>query len=115
MLRKCRTGLRPAAFVGVMGPSEKMPRFTWAEVLVALVALALLARFYWAREILQWEENTLGGYRFLVTIPLVCFGVYCCFRNQPALVRRRAVRLVGVGFFLLAAVIGFSYFGVNVG
>ena len=96
-------------------------RFTLIEWLVAVVVLLVLARFFWAEEILSFEDGLFesvglgGGAKYLITVPLGIWVYYRVFKREQASAREKGIKVVRpqvlvVAIGLLALAIGILLF-----
>ncbi len=90
-------------------------RVTLIEWLVAVVLLLIVARFIFAKELVEFENGVFasiglgGGGKYLVTVPLAAWVMYRLFKRQQSeavekgtKVARPQVLVVGIGIVILA-------------
>jgi putative copper export protein len=90
-------------------------RFTLVEWLVAVIFLLVLARLFFAKELVEFEDSVFGsiglggGGKYLVTVPLAAWVMYRIYKREKAhavesgaKVVRPQVIAVAIGLLILA-------------
>ena len=90
-------------------------KISWVEVLIAIAVLAIIARYIWAKELIEFENSLFEGVglssnvKYFITVPLVGYLFYRLYKkeeykaklNGKNIISKPVVGFVGLSFILV--------------
>jgi hypothetical protein len=84
--------------------------FSWIEVVVALAAAIIIARFIWAKELVQLESSifqSLGideSTKYFFTVPLFCLVLYGYYKRGALQVKGTGRKVISSPVIIFAVI-----------
>jgi hypothetical protein len=97
-----------------MNRNRTLP-FTWIEIAITIAILLIIARYYWARELLEFEKtffSSLGlneNLKYIITVPVALLCYFSLFKREKEKANSQGKPIVSKYVLLFA---GFSILGV---
>lgn len=90
-------------------------KISWLEVLVAIAVLAIIARYIWAKELIEFENSLFEGVglsssvKYFITVPLVGYLYYRLYKkeefkaklNGKNIIGKPVIAFVGLSFIVI--------------
>ena len=77
-------------------------KYSWVEVLVVFAVALIIARYIWAKEVIEFENSffeALGfssNAKYFLTIPLVAFLYYRIYKRETLKAKTKGQKLIGL-------------------